>query len=99
MTMDAFPSTLTPQGAKVFPVILEKYILRSIREEVYVHVLENNRSSYYDLSAHKFCTHPSFKKLVRQVMTELEVFGWKTTLSYGETALFVYTGDMPENCW
>ena len=30
---------------------------------------------------------------------ELETHGWKTYLGYGETALFIYDKEKPNNAW
>jgi hypothetical protein len=40
------------------------------------------------------------KKMANVVMDELSKKGWKCTLSYGDTALFIYSSDNPPTgCW
>ncbi len=97
--MDKFPQTLAPGNSKTFAAELDRVVMELLRHDIYMHVLANAKDTFYDISSFKHAAHPRLKQMVKQVQTELEALGWKTTLSYGDTALFVYTGGMPINCW
>lgn len=97
--MDRLPATLVPGNTKAFAAELDTYVERALREDVYAHVLANAKDAFYDLSSFRHATHPRLKPMVKRIQGELEALGWKTTLSYGDTALFVYTGAMPLICW
>jgi hypothetical protein len=40
------------------------------------------------------------QKMTETIMEELTQLGWKCKLSYGDTALFIYTSENPPaGCW
>ena len=97
--MQSFPTTLVPETAALTKMY-EEYILGKFREKVFESVVSGNPENYVDLSAFDFSTYAEFKKLVAVVREELEALGWTTALSYGDTALFVFSGNnKPKYCW
>lgn len=97
--MNNFPKQISEKNRKKFPELLEERILQKLREEILDVVLQDDCSNFYDISSFKYSSYKNIKDLIKQVMKELEELGWKTKLSYGDTALFIYTGLVPVNCW
>lgn len=97
--MNKFPEFISEKNRDQFPELLEERILQKLRDEIIDTVLYDDCCNFYDISSFKYCTHKNIIKLVKKVMKELEELGWKTKLSYGDTALFIYTGSVPVNCW
>jgi hypothetical protein len=97
--MQSFPETLVPESTTMTKMY-EEHILSKFREKVFESVVTGNPENYVDLSAFEFSTYTDFKKLVAVVRGELEALGWTTALSYGDTALFVFSGNnKPKYCW
>lgn len=97
--MNKFPEFISEKNRTQFAGILEEKILQKLREDIVDTVLHDDSSNFYDISLFKYSKHRNIIKLVKQVMKELDELGWKTKLSYGDTALFIYTGSVPVNCW
>jgi hypothetical protein len=97
--MNKFPDFINEKNRAKFADILEERILQKLREEILDVVLQDDCSNFYDISSFKYGSYKNIKDLIKQVMKELEELGWKTKLSYGDTALFIYTGLVPVNCW
>jgi|SRR5690606_8463501 len=97
--MNQFPECISESNRKQFPQLLEEKIIQKLREEIIDTVLQDDCTNFYDISAFKYSSYKNIKDLIKIIMKELEELGWKTKLSYGDTALFIYTGAMPVNCW
>lgn len=97
--MNKFPDFINEKNRANFAHILEERILQKLREEILDVVLQDDCSNFYDISSFKYGSYKNIKDLIKHVMKELEELGWKTKLSYGDTALFIYTGLVPVNCW
>ena len=39
------------------------------------------------------------KKVINNLCEEIKESGYETRLSYGDTAIFIYKGEVPCNCW
>ena len=74
-----------------------------IRQEIHDLLLKGDERDYFDLT--KFGSMyverdvEKVKHLLEPIVGELNALGWKTTTSYGGTALFVYVSQKPSNCW
>jgi len=73
-----------------------------LRRDIYEHVLSYGENDYFSLD--KFNEHvrdmESVKKMVEEIIPELEKLGWHCKTSYGGTALFIYSTDTPPpSCW
>ena len=97
--MNAFPETLVPSNRENFRITKRNKIKCMLREEIYDTILDNNPESFYDISSFKYFTDTELHIIVKELLTELTELGWETEISYGDTGLFVYTGDRPNNCW
>lgn len=97
--MDAFPPTFVPDNTHSFKAVLRDEVSRQMRLEIYQTVLSNDYNNFYDISSFKYNSYNHIHEVVRTIRDELHSLGWKTALSYGDTALFVFTGDKPTACW
>lgn len=78
-------------------------LLCLLRKEIYDLILgRKDENDYYDFDIFicKYnCKHAK-DNLISKIIVELEEFGWKTQLSFGDTGLFIYsTEDKPSSCW
>jgi hypothetical protein len=87
----------------MFKTMRIKIIFDKLRKKIYEHILEENENNFFDLQ--KF-DKKHLKNLeltlviVKDIITELEDAGWKCKLSYGNTALFIYSTEKPPpSCW
>ena len=101
--MKVFPSSLIPRNKLKFEEYRHERILCYLRQEIYEHMLKNNEEDFFDLEgfAKKYdCPIENILEMQITVSDELAHLGWKTGLSYGNTALFIYsTENKPKSCW
>lgn len=96
--MDCFPETLKPDSD--LSTLRQKYVLRKLREKVFYCIASDNVDNFCDLTDADFSLCGDIKPLVNQVCSELHLLGWKTKLTYGDTALFVFASNkQPKFCW
>lgn len=100
--MKEFPRAMRVENIAKFPQLWEERLKYYLRREVYEHVLSHAENDYFSLD--KFNERVNnielTKKLVKEIVPELEQLGWKCKMSYGGTALFIYsTPAPPPNCW
>ena len=101
--MKEFPSILNVANKDEFPDIQYNRVLCYLRKNIYEHVIREDENSYFDLE--KFqkiqkITVENRDKMATTVIEELVVLGWKCKLSYGSTALFIYSSENPPaSCW
>ena len=102
--MNAFDRDFVPEQKEEFGKWFEHYVRGKLRENIYVHVLQNvnNNQRYFDLGEFNdkyVCDMKLTKKITTAIMEELRELGWKVATSYGHTGLFVYDGEKPINLW
>lgn len=101
--MKSFPETLGVIYKNTFQQRNYEYKLGLLRKEIYELILNAIHSNFVDLD--NFCRtklegdKEVLCEMVDTVTTELEGLGWSVNTSYGGTALFVYVGDKPKNCY
>lgn len=100
--MEEFPSHFIPENYEEFNKYNFDRNLAYIRKEIYELVIRGDKTQYFDLD--KFSNDHSvsmkdLKNLVTIVSSELIKLGWVVVSSYGGSGLFVYTGDIPSNCY
>ena len=81
-------------------------VLCYLRKAIYEHIISKEENSYFDLEqfARMYFDNKNrvdlTKKLYDKIILELEELGWKCKLSFGGTALFIYsTENPPPSCW
>lgn len=105
--MKEFPNILSVKNKDSFPYIYYNRVLCYFRKEIYEHVISHDENSYYDLEnfGRKFFKDHKDRvdlvnKLSASIVDELVNLGWKCKLSFGGTALFIYsTENPPPSCW
>ena len=108
--MNSFPQILKVSNKTNFAELNNERILNLFREHVYLHILKNYHSdkdenNYVDLDV--FCkqhlankNERVMKDIVTIIVNELKKLGWKCTLSFNDTGLFIYSTDQkPASCW
>lgn len=97
--MDAFPTELAPSNTEL-AAMMHKHVMRRLREKVFCCVASGDPESFFDLAAFEFASYARLKDLVADVCAELHTLGWETKLTYGDTALFVYSkANPPKFIW
>jgi len=99
--MRYFPENFKPEDKDNFKKLAYDRVKCYMRRDVYEHVLTHSESNYFSLDS--FNAHGidilEIKRMLGEVVKELESCGWKCTISYGGSGLFIYSGEKPANCW
>jgi hypothetical protein len=79
-------------------------ITKIFRNDIYSHIISRKEENdYYDIE--DFCKRYNYDKcnftvILNTILDELENLGWKSKLSFGDTAIFIYsTKEPPRSCW
>lgn len=100
--MKEFPKHLNAKYREKFPELHYNRTKCYMRKSIYEHVISHESKDYYSLDEFNQSFHISMEmtqKIVKELIIELEHLGWTCKLSFGDTGLFIYTGDKPENLW
>jgi hypothetical protein len=99
--MREFPSHLTPQDVNKFPSIARDINLSYLRRDLYEHIISKKPEEYFSIEQfnQRVNNMQESLQLVKTVIPELEKLGWTCKLSYGDTALFIFSGKPPANYW
>ena len=101
--MKFFPSKLNSKNKNEFELYKLDRCLCYFRRDLYEHILNNNEEIFFDLDqfskTYSCSLDDTLKMIETDISKELNNLGWKTGLSYGNTALFVYSGEKPKSCW
>lgn len=96
--MKEFPELINPKNKSKFSYFRHEKILRNLRKEIAWHILEGIESRYYDLddfSTRYLISKEDLKNMTDKIILELQNIGWKCGLTYGDTALFIYSTENP----
>ena len=101
--MKEFPKCLNVKNKKNFPDIHYNRTLCYFRRDIYEHILREKENNYFDLERFnkKYVNDMSImRRMVYVIIGELESFGWRCKLSFGDTGLFIYSTEKPpSSCW
>jgi hypothetical protein len=102
--MKEFPEILNVNNKDKFEDIYNNRMTSYLRQKIYEHVIKNDQNNYFDLDnfrgSYKIKNIEDIKKMTNTIIEELCLLGWKCKLSYGGTALFIYSSDKPpSSCW
>ena len=101
--MKNFPSSLNVNNKENFDKLRYNRFLSYLRRDVYEHIINNEEHDYFDLEKFDKNHYKNMEKsiqIVEIIVKELSELGWKCKLSYGQTALFIYsTENPPKTCW
>lgn len=99
--MDEFPEMLSVKNRSSFSELIYRVLLCELRKEVAEHVIslhtEKDETVYFSFSD-KYSKHKKFQQMIEIIRKDLLTIGWKSTLAYGNTALFIYEKTPPANC-
>ena len=90
--MQQFPTTLDVNNRNNFPEIHKNKMLCLLRQKIYEHIIKEDENTYFDIDKIN-------SELIHVIMEELIQLGWKCKLSFGGTALFIYSDNLPKSCW
>ena len=90
-----------------FKAILHDQILQKYRQSIFDHMIRCEESEFFDIDKFRISNtieatdhDDMMSKIIIIIRDELQQqLGWKTELSYGGTALFIYSDTRPRNCW
>ena len=111
--MNKFPDHIDIRNKK--PIIqpykknFEEYnnerILELLRNEIYDHIISRkDENDYFDIDIffrkNNYYYKENFANILKIVLDEISNLGWKTQLSFGDSAVFIYsTEEKPSSCW
>jgi len=113
--MECLPDILNVKNKFIFVNIKYKTIIKILRKSIYDHLLkyeyENNENDTYLCENNCFDIEVFFKEnnvekkeekdyYFKIIKEELNDLGWNCILTFGESALFIFsTEKQPTNCW
>ena len=98
MDSETFLECIKPKNLNDRETLYEKVVLDEIRWDLYLFLLSReSEEDYFDLS--KYIEKVGDVEILQSVINNIESVGWKTTLSFGDTGLFIYKTEKPKNCW
>ena len=102
--MDTFPDILIPKNKDNFKNIYYNYVLKCLRKEMYVNILQSDETNYFDIEKFTYIYYKKnkdiMKNLTKDIISELKKLGWNCKTSFGDTAIFIYSTEKPpHNCW
>lgn len=80
-------------------------ILKLLRNEIYDHIISRkDENDYFDIDIffrkNNYYYKENFANILKIVLDEISNLGWKTQLSFGDSAVFIYsTEEKPSSCW
>ena len=80
-------------------------ILELLRNEIYDHIISRkDENDYFDIDIffrkNNYYYKENFTNILKIVLDEISNLGWKTQLSFGDSAVFIYsTEEKPSSCW
>ena len=84
---------------------LNERILELLRNEIYVHIISRkDENDYFDIDIffrkNNYYYKENFRNILKTVLDEISYLGWKIQLSFGDSAVFIYsTKEKPSSCW
>ena len=105
--MEKLPSILHIKNKDIFSTLFYNRVFCYLRKSVYEHIISKDENSFFDLEQFGklyFNDNPNrvdlITKLSTEIQLELKELGWNCKLSFGGTALFIYSTDNPPpSCW
>ena len=102
--MKQFPERLNVKNKEKFAEFNYERNKCYMRKEIYELMIKGDENDYYviDDFARKYLKNDMTiaLKMIEEIMNELNNLGWKTKISYGGTALFIYsTNEAPVSCY
>lgn len=103
--MNRFSVNINVKNTPLFPGFYMSRIKCYIRKAIHEFLISRKDENVY-FSLDEFCSDfkvtdtELVKTSVKELIPELVQLGWKCTLSYGDTGLFIYSTEKPpKSCW
>ena len=100
--MKRFPEKLNVSNRDNFQQLNYERVKCYLRRDIYEHIISKEEKDYFllDKFDKKWMDDIEItRKMVQEVIPELENLGWTCKLSYGGTGLFIYSNEPPPNCY
>lgn len=101
--MKEFPSILRPDNKEAFSKLNYDRIKCYLRRDLYEHIIAHSEGEYFSIDAFnekRVGSMDMVKKMVGDLIPELEKLGWSCKTSFGGTGLFIYSTEKPPpNCF
>jgi hypothetical protein len=100
--MKVFPSNLNVKNKDRFLALAKVRNTCYLRRDIYEFMLNReSEDEYFSLDEFGKRLKPDVcKEAVNEVIKELENLGWKCTMSFGGSGLFIYSTETPpKTCW
>jgi hypothetical protein len=97
--MKQFPEIINIKNKDNFKNIFFENMLSSLRNCIFEHILREDENTFFDID--KWCRDnlgndvDAVKIMIEKLMSELIDKGWNCKISYGGTALFIYSTESP----
>lgn len=98
MDEDTFQTLITQSNISNKEALFRATILDELRLNIYTFLI-SRETEEDDFDLTKYIEKLGDILYIDPVLNALKAAGWKYTISFGDTALFVYTGDRPARCW
>ena len=77
-----------------------KFLVSIIMERIVKFLLfRDDEGDFFDLTPYLREYKEKMEPVITRICSDIENLDYKTVLSYGKTALFIYKNEVPENCW
>lgn len=102
--MKEFPKNLKPENRQVFKAVLKRRVKKDLIKDIFMHIISSqDEKEYYSLDSflekYPILTKEEKYTIINSIRDDLTKLEWKTSLSYGDTALFIYKDTPPSNCY
>jgi len=100
--MKLFPKELNVANKATFPTLFYERTKCYLRRDIYEHMISKPENDYFAINTfneQKVNNLELTKKMVQEIIPELEALGWKCQLAFGQTGLFIYSDKKPANCY
>jgi hypothetical protein len=95
--MKEFPIIVNVKNKNSFSDYAYERTICYLRRDIYDHILNHTENEFFDLD--KF-NRQYDTNMINLIIKELSEHGWKCKVSFGGTALFIYSTDKPPiSCW
>lgn len=99
--MEHLPKSLHVSLRKEFPKLNKKRVKSMLIDDLTLFLINRkNENEYFNLDKYIECNYPFMSEILDEIKADLDDLCWNYKMSFGDTALFIYTTDNPPpSCW
>ena len=98
MDAQTFAELVKPKNLSDRETLYTNVVLDEVRWDLYLFLLSReSEENFFDLT--KYIEKLGDVAIFQCIINSLKTAGWKMSMSFGDTALFIYKEDKPKNCW